>query len=36
MFGEKIVHYKYNYAVTDASDKRKYDPPRNRDVRKTD
>ena len=28
MFGEKIIlHYKYNYAVTDASDKTKYDPP---------
>ena len=28
MFGEKIiVRYKYNYAVTDASDKTKYDPP---------
>jgi len=31
MFGATIIlHYKYNYAVTNASDKTKYDPPRIR------
>jgi len=33
MFGEKIIlHYKYNYPVTDATDKRKDDPSWNNEI----